>query len=81
VWNYSAPPPPLTLILQEADGSYSDGILIRNTGPNGDAVLAFASDPAILIPEPSTWAMMLIGFVGLGYLVDRAKKRRQAVPA
>jgi PEP-CTERM motif len=81
VWNYSAPLLPLTLILQEADGSYSDGILIRNTGPNGDAILAFASDPAVLIPEPSTWAMMLIGFVGLGYLVERAKKRRQAIPA
>jgi hypothetical protein len=27
------------------------------------------------VPEPSTWAMMLLGFVGLGYAASRQKKR------
>jgi hypothetical protein len=30
-------------------------------------------------PEPSTWAMMLLGFAGLGYLGSRASRRRIAV--
>ena len=31
------------------------------------------------IPEPSTWAMMLVGFVGLGYSAFRAKKGVTAI--
>jgi hypothetical protein len=32
------------------------------------------------IPEPSTWAMMLIGFAGLGYAaIRRGKKVRSAL--
>jgi PEP-CTERM motif len=27
------------------------------------------------VPEPSTWAMMLLGFVGLGFLANRRKRR------
>jgi hypothetical protein len=26
------------------------------------------------VPEPSTWAMMLLGFAGIGYGVYRRKK-------
>ena len=35
------------------------------------------------IPEPSTWAMMLLGFAGLGYAAFRrsAKGQRSAVAA
>jgi hypothetical protein len=77
VWNYSARLPQLTLILTEDGSTYSDGILIRNAG-NG-SVLVFASDPAVLIPEPSTWAMMLLGFAGLGYFGYRSQKRRAAI--
>jgi hypothetical protein len=34
------------------------------------------------VPEPSTWAMMLIGFVGLGFAGYRSGRvRRGAVPA
>jgi hypothetical protein len=29
-----------------------------------------------LIPEPSTWAMMLIGFAGLGYAAFRRRAKR-----
>lgn len=82
MFDYSARLPQLTLILLEADGStYSDGILIRNNGPNGNAVLYFASDPAVLIPEPSTWAMMLLGFASLGYFGYRSRRRPAALAA
>lgn len=31
------------------------------------------------VPEPSTWAMMLLGFAGLGFLSFRKSKRRSAI--
>jgi hypothetical protein len=38
-----------------------------------------SSDPSILfaitVPEPSTWAMMLIGFAGLGLVGYRASRQ------
>jgi hypothetical protein len=33
------------------------------------------SDGVSAVPEPSTWAMMLIGFCGIGYMTYRQKKR------
>lgn len=33
------------------------------------------------VPEPSTWAMMLIGFAGLGYASRRASRKSAAVAA
>ena len=33
------------------------------------------------IPEPSTWAMMILGFVGLGYAGYRASRRENALAA
>ena len=34
--------------------------------------------PVIAVPEASTWAMMLIGFAGLGLAVYRPRRRRAA---
>ena len=31
--------------------------------------------PVIAVPEPSTWAMLIIGFAGLGYAGFRRAKR------
>jgi PEP-CTERM motif len=33
------------------------------------------------VPEPSTWAMMLIGFAGLGYAGHRASRKSAALVA
>jgi hypothetical protein len=52
------------------------GYTLTADGPGG-----FGFDLAIggAVPEPSTWAMMLIGFVGLGYAgYLRARERRAA---
>ena len=46
-------------------------------GGNGANVAVFLLD-AQDIPEPSTWAMLTIGFVGLGYLGWRRASRAQA---
>jgi hypothetical protein len=42
------------------------------------ATIGFESTPlssTLTIPEPSTWAMMLLGFMGLGYAGYRRGKR------
>jgi hypothetical protein len=31
------------------------------------------------VPEPATWAMMLIGFAGLGYVAFRQRKTKVSV--
>ena len=53
--------------------------LINNGGGGGSFVWDPTAIPVQLqpVPEPSTWAMMLLGFAGLGYAGWRA--RRQTV--
>jgi PEP-CTERM motif len=53
---------------------------ITDPGGNGIDVLAYAQAglPPPGIPEPSTWAMMLIGFVGFGF-VGGYRRARPAV--
>ena len=56
-----------------------DGFFLNN------GVQPFASDQALEMevlaatPEPSTWAMMLIGFAGLGFAGYRSTRRSAAV--
>jgi hypothetical protein len=47
--------------------TWSDDV-IRNVGVGGDFTLVTAP-----VPEPSTWAMMILGFVGLGFMAYRRK--------
>jgi PEP-CTERM motif len=57
-------------------------------GDNGSTVnlppMAFLSgvdSPNGLVPEPSTWAMMIMGFVGLGFVGRRQLKKRAVATA
>jgi PEP-CTERM motif len=53
----------------------SDGGSFTGGGVLGGTV-TYTFTPAVpTVPEPSTWAMMLIGFVGLGYAAFRRKAR------
>jgi hypothetical protein len=47
------------------------------TGGNGIDILVYAqaAPPPLNVPEPSTWAMMMLGFVGLGFVAYRNAKR------
>ena len=49
----------------------------------GNQTLLWAPEPSIgptiAIPEPSTWAMMLLGFAGLGYAGFRKAKAKAAL--
>ena len=63
-------------------GKLLTGFEVFGTSPGP----AFLDDLSITtttaaVPEPSTWAMMLIGFVGLGFMVYRRKNQTAAAMA
>jgi hypothetical protein len=47
-----------------------------DVGGNGADILVYATAtaPPLNSPEPATWAMMLIGFAGLGFAGNRARR-------
>lgn len=55
--------------LTDSDGTFSDFIGIANDGPNGTATVTFQSGGAV--PEPVTWAMMIVGFGAIGWQLRR----------
>ncbi len=63
---YTLTVPPITYGIYELDGSLSDKITLYNDA-TGTVNILFNSS----IPEPSSWAMMLIGFGSLGTLARR----------
>ena len=48
-----------------------------DTGGNGADILVYAqaAPPPLNTPEPSTWAMMILGFAGMGFVAYRKAKR------
>jgi hypothetical protein len=51
-------------------------ILRSDAGVNaiGDATGALVSYGVVAAPEPSTWAMMMLGFAGLGFVGYRSRR-------
>jgi hypothetical protein len=41
--------------------------------------IALVESSAVLVPEPSTWAMMLLGFAGLGYAGYRSSRKAASI--
>lgn len=56
-----------------APGGGSPNSLYFTAGPNGESDGLFGNLRAV--PEPSTWAMLLVGFVGLGFLGYRRRAK------
>jgi hypothetical protein len=57
------------------------GALIPGFGPFETGVAVYGPGTFVLygtVPEPSTWAMMLIGFAGLGFAGHRSSRARRA---
>jgi hypothetical protein len=53
-----------------------DDVTLGTLGPFGSSRnLEGTFSMAAAVPEPSTWAMMIAGFVGLGFLAHRRKNR------
>ncbi|WKA30608.1 PEPxxWA-CTERM sorting domain-containing protein [Bradyrhizobium roseum] len=46
-----------------------------------DALLGGVSIQVNAIPEPSTWAMLILGFAGIGFMAYRRKSRPAAITA
>lgn len=58
----------------------NNGLYRVNTFSPGSSEYVTASSSAVIaaVPEPSTWVMMILGFVGVGLLTYR---KRQSAPA
>jgi PEP-CTERM motif len=64
-------------------GEYYDetGDQSFNKGPNGVAAIGYGFEteffgtPLAAVPEPSTWAMMILGFAGVGFMAYRRKSK------
>lgn len=66
------------LLITDSEGEFSDFIGVANDGPNGGATISFQSGYLNgAVPEPSTWAMMLLGFGAISF----AMRRRNALTA
>jgi hypothetical protein len=58
------------------NGREITGSSLQFPGANDGNISGFGSGNIILadaVPEPSTWAMMILGFCGLGYLAYRRR--------
>jgi hypothetical protein len=68
-------------------GTVSDGIWYNkdNSGWNhgsGDSSAVFSvlgADTVQAVPEPSTWAMMILGFAGVGFMAYRRRNQASAL--
>jgi hypothetical protein len=63
--------------LTEISGFIDPTFELVTPEPGLELVLSRGVESASPVPEPSTWAMLLIGFVSLGYAACR---RAKAVP-
>jgi hypothetical protein len=70
---------PVTDIAYDSGTGFYDTTLVGNL-PNQseDGIFVTAERQMLLIPEPSTWAMMLMGFAGIGFAAYRKSTKAAA---
>jgi outer membrane lipase/esterase len=56
----------------------SDTTVETPTPPTNDIAFAVLT-PVAAVPEPSTWAMMLLGFAGIGFMAYRRKSKTAVI--
>jgi hypothetical protein len=60
--------------VTSSDGGSSDFSAFGASGNMAVDTLTVSLKPlSLAVPEPSTWAMMILGFVGLGWMAYRWK--------
>jgi len=55
--------------------------VVSSDGQEYDDVMFSVSAVTPAVPEPSTWAMMILGFCGLGFMAYRRKQNGEALSA
>jgi hypothetical protein len=58
----------------DSDNWWTDGSLFINSTREHAAFLSLETSPVAAVPEPSTWAMMILGFAGVGFMAYRRRK-------
>jgi len=74
---FSFDDPPILTYL-DANGNIVPDLVLYNSELNGIIPLSgqqFAAFDVSSVPEPSTWAMMILGFCGIGFMTYRRKLR------
>jgi hypothetical protein len=56
-------------------------LTFNQSGGTGNKITGSATYATTAVPEPSTWAMMFIGFAGLGYAAFRRTVKNRTVAA
>jgi hypothetical protein len=56
-------------------------LTFNQSGGAGNTITGSATYATTAVPEPSTWAMMFIGFAGLGYAAFRRTVKNRTVVA
>ena len=72
----------LTGMVSDSLGVFNDTpatMILSATQAKGAVSFSF-TDAATTVPEPSTWAMLLIGFMGLGYAAFRRNTKSHVQP-
>jgi hypothetical protein len=64
--------------VNSGGGYESDNQTVGHYLTTGSGTVVPLVDSVVGVPEPSTWAMMLIGFVGLGFAGRRARRGASA---
>jgi hypothetical protein len=73
----------INYVANSANTAISFVEIASNDGGNNDALIDGVSfqGPSVTsaVPEPSTWAMMILGFCGLGFMAHRRKQNESAL--
>ena len=83
VWCFYCEGPPVTDLIYGVGGTlstgaeptiaYGGGGTITTFGPITETGFVLSATPAV--PEPSRWAMLLLGFAGIGFMAHRRKSK------
>jgi hypothetical protein len=74
-------PDGISLGILSINLAFANPVISVNTYSPTDAQYAGLNVSVAAVPEPSTWALMLLGFAGLGFMVYRRKSKPALIAA